>query len=287
VIVPVYNSERYLIPCINSVLNQTYKNIEIIVVNDGSTDNSEKILKSYSDKIILLSQPNKGLDSALNTAINTMSGKWLKWFSPDDVMYPDAIKILVNTALKQQENTILYSNWDVIDDSENFLRHFYESNFNDLKSFDYNVRLLEDQRINVNTCLIPKNIFDQGCLFRKIKDPVAIDYDFFLRAGLLYDARFHLVEKFLIKYRIHKNQFSRKNISQSLCYLSELKNEILSNLNKETRRKYLLGWTSFRKNLPIKQKLMKLGLDFAVNYIPTSLTDKLLIFYLNKIRRNR
>jgi len=58
VVIPVYNSEKFLAECIESVLNQTYKNIEIIAINDGSTDDSLKILETYSDKITIISQKN-------------------------------------------------------------------------------------------------------------------------------------------------------------------------------------------------------------------------------------
>ena len=69
VIIPVYNAAQFLKDSIESVLNQTYSNIEIICVNDGSTDNSLDILKSFSDKITIISQENQGLSSALNVGI--------------------------------------------------------------------------------------------------------------------------------------------------------------------------------------------------------------------------
>ena len=65
VVIPVYNSERYLEECLDSVLSQTYQNIEIIAVDDGSTDSSLDILKKYSDKVNVISQNNNGLASAL------------------------------------------------------------------------------------------------------------------------------------------------------------------------------------------------------------------------------
>ena len=82
VIIPVYNSAQFLKESLESVLNQTYQNIEIICIDDGSTDNSLEILESYSDKITIISQENKGLASALHTGIKQMKGDWFKWFSP-------------------------------------------------------------------------------------------------------------------------------------------------------------------------------------------------------------
>ena len=115
VLIPIYNSERFLEECLNSVISQTYQNIEIIVVDDGSTDSSSDILKRYSDKVNVFSQKNNGLASALNLGISKMNGRWLKWFSPDDVMYPFTIETLVDEGKKLSDNTIIYSNWNIMD----------------------------------------------------------------------------------------------------------------------------------------------------------------------------
>lgn len=108
VIIPVFNSEKFLKESIESILAQTYPNLEIVAVNDGSTDGSLTILENYSDKIIIISQDNKGLASALTTGINQMSGKWLKWFSPDDIMKPETISMLVN-ATKKMTQIVLFT----------------------------------------------------------------------------------------------------------------------------------------------------------------------------------
>ena len=80
IIVPVYNTEKYLEQCLKSLLNQTYKNIEIIVVNDGSTDQSLDILNKYSfkdNRIKLYSQKNQGISAARNTALEHINGKYI------------------------------------------------------------------------------------------------------------------------------------------------------------------------------------------------------------------
>ena len=161
VIIPVFNSEKYLEKCLNSVLEQTYENIEIVVVDDGSTDSSSNILKKYSDRINIVFQENRGLASALQHGINNMKGHWFKWFSPDDIMYPYAIQTLVDEAKNYPSNTILYSNWEIIDENEKILRTFQESNYNELSNFEYNIRLLDGQLINVNTTLIPSHLFEK------------------------------------------------------------------------------------------------------------------------------
>ena len=87
VIIPVYNSAKFLEECINSILEQSYKDIEIIAIDDESTDSSIDILKSYSSRINVISQKNQGIAASLNLGISKIQGNWVKWFSPDDIMY--------------------------------------------------------------------------------------------------------------------------------------------------------------------------------------------------------
>ena len=285
VVIPVYNSEKFLEECLDSILTQTYQNIEIIAVDDGSTDSSPDILERYSDKINIISQKNQGLASALNLGISKMKGDWFKWFSPDDVMHSNTIKTLIDETKNHSDNIILYSNWNIIDDTGNTLREFHESNYNELSEFDFNLRLLDGQQINVNTTLIPA-IFLKKYGIRELDEPVAIDYDFFLRSALLHDVRFHLISQPLVKYRIHSDQLSHKNISKTLNYISEIKDEILMKLDEPLRIKYNHGLEQYKKTKPTKTKTLEFGMKL-LSSAPTWASDRLLMLYLNKIRHNR
>ena len=284
VIIPVFNAAPFLKDSLESVINQTYSNIEIICIDDGSTDNSLEILKFFSDKITIISQENQGLASALNVGIKKMKGKWFKWFSPDDVMFYNSIETLVNSGEKFH-NTIIYSDWDIIDEKSNLLRSFQESNYNELSNFEYNVRLLDRQLINVNTTLIPSSLLEK-CSIRDLDDPVAIDYDLFLNAALLFDTKFRLIQKSLIKYRIHTKQLSHNNISKTLEYISQIKDEILQHLDDSSQIKYISELKRYQKSKSTKRKTMELGMKL-LSTMPTSISDKMIIFYLNKIRQNR
>jgi len=285
VVIPVYNSEKFLEECLDSILTQTYQNIEIIAVDDGSTDSSPDILERYSDKINIISQKNQGLASALNLGISKMKGDWFKWFSPDDVMHSNTIKTLIDETKNHSDNIILYSNWNIIDDTGNTLREFHESNYNELSEFDFNLRLLDGQQINVNTTLIPA-IFLKKYGIRELDEPVAIDYDFFLRSALLHDVRFHLISQPLVKYRIHSDQLSHKNISKTLNYISEIKDEILMKLDEPLRIKYNHGLEQYKKTKPTKTKTLEFGMKL-LSSAPTWASDRVLMLYLNKIRHNR
>ena len=99
VIVPVYNSEKYLKTCIESILNQTYKNLEILLIDDGSTDDSLQIVKSYAEKDIrikVLTKENGGQSSARNLGLDKASGHYISFIDSDDEISSDAYENAMN-----------------------------------------------------------------------------------------------------------------------------------------------------------------------------------------------
>lgn len=103
VIVPVYNVEQYLEQCLDSIVNQTYRDIEILCVNDGSLDNSLSILKRYADKddrIKIIDQPNRGLSVARNTALDMASGDVVSFVDSDDYIDLDTYRLVADEFAK-------------------------------------------------------------------------------------------------------------------------------------------------------------------------------------------
>lgn len=103
VIAPVYNVEKYLTKCIESVLNQTHKNFELILVDDGSLDSSGMIADSYASKdsrVKVIHQKNAGVSTARNMGINQATGEYVCFTDSDDYLMPDYIEYLLNMALK-------------------------------------------------------------------------------------------------------------------------------------------------------------------------------------------
>ena len=95
IIVNVYNGEKYIKKCLDSIVCQTYKNLEIIIVNDGSTDSTLSICNSYSDKRIkIITTPNQGLGLSRNTGIENANGEYLYFVDADDFIEPDAVEYL-------------------------------------------------------------------------------------------------------------------------------------------------------------------------------------------------
>lgn len=102
VIIPVYNVENYLAECLDSVFNQTFKDYEVIIVNDGSTDNSLDIIKTYEPKfknIKIINQHNQGLSAARNAGVAASSGKYLFFLDSDDYLVPETLSLLYNACV--------------------------------------------------------------------------------------------------------------------------------------------------------------------------------------------
>lgn len=111
IVVPVYNVEKYLRRCLDSLINQTYKDIEIILVNDGSTDNSLEICEEYAkndSRIKIISKKNEGLGMARNTGIDNADGEYICFFDSDDFVEIDAIEKMHNVIIKEQPQIVCF-----------------------------------------------------------------------------------------------------------------------------------------------------------------------------------
>ena len=112
VIIPVYNAERYLSECIDSILNQTMNGIEIVLVNDGSTDHSLDIIKKYSEEyenIVYIDQENKGVCIARNAGLEIARGKYIGWLDSDDMLMPSAIDSLYKLMIQNKADYGYYN----------------------------------------------------------------------------------------------------------------------------------------------------------------------------------
>lgn len=119
VIIPVYNVERYLSQCLESVIHQTWQNLEIIIVNDGSTDSSAKIIDEFANKdsrIIVMSQSNRGLSAARNTGILNATGDYIGFVDSDDWLELNAIENLYNGFLVS--SNVLLTNGMIVQHDE-------------------------------------------------------------------------------------------------------------------------------------------------------------------------
>lgn len=118
IVTPSFNQAEFLEETIKSVLNQTYPNIEYIVVDGGSTDGSVDIIKKYEDKLAWwVSEPDNGQSDAINKGFAKATGDVYNWLNSDDILYPDAVKIAVHFMQKYPKNEVVYGDRIVIDNN--------------------------------------------------------------------------------------------------------------------------------------------------------------------------
>ena len=110
VIVPVYNTKEYLDQCINSILVQTYAELEVLIIDDGSTDGSGTICDSYAagdKRIQVFNGPNRGLSAARNIGLQNCKGRWVTFIDSDDFVHPEMVESLLNAALENNAQVVI------------------------------------------------------------------------------------------------------------------------------------------------------------------------------------
>lgn len=202
IVVPVYNGANYMKEAIDSALAQTYKNIEIIVVNDGSNDNGEikKIAESYGKKIRYIEKENGGVSTALNLALKEMTGDYFSWLSHDDRYYPDKVEKEVKEAMKYDNNTIIYSNFDLMDENSNVYLTIKHDHKMLTEKPDY---ALLRGCISGITLLIPKKAMDK---YGPFDVELRCVQDYLKWFEMLETCTFIHMEDVLASSRVHKNQ---------------------------------------------------------------------------------
>lgn len=213
IVIPVYNGSNFLKEAIDSALAQTYKNIEVIVVNDGSTDDgaTEKIALSYGDKIRYFHKENGGVSTALNMGIENMKGEYFSWLSHDDMYKPWKIEKQVQAINDLGVNdVIVYCNTEQI--NKNSIRIREAKNNKNLK-FGLNTyvdslnALFRSGSFSGCALLIPKKAFDLSGVFdeklRYAQDTLMWAKIFFNKFSLFY------VDCVGVMSRIHNGQLTQ------------------------------------------------------------------------------
>ena len=204
VIIPVYNGEDYINDSIKSALGQTYKNIEVIVIDDGSTDKTKKICESFKNKIKYIFKENGGVSTALNLGIKKSKGEYISWLSHDDLYKPNKIELEIKELSKfMDKNTIVFSNFDLINSEGIVFSKTNHTFFYKKEELTSGIMPVIMGAVNGCTTLINKECFNECGLFdEKLK--TVQDYDMWLRLFSKYPSTF--IDKHLVQYRVHEKQ---------------------------------------------------------------------------------
>lgn len=232
IVIPVFNGGNFLGQAIDSALAQTYRNIEILVINDGSNDSGEtdRIALSYGDRIRYYKKANGGVATALNMAIEKMSGEYFSWLSHDDLYFSDKVSSQVQAlaGMADYDRVVLYGNFAVFfDGAVNTVSEVH------LPSTPYEIfRYYITTRNNLHGCtlLIPKRAFgDCGCFDEALR--TTQDYDLWFRMADKY--RFVHMQKMLVKSRAHGNQGSVVMKDTAAVEINALLSGFVINLSEE------------------------------------------------------
>lgn len=212
---PVYNGERYLKESIDSVLNQTYQNLELVAIDDGSTDNSNKILASYAEKekrVRRLSQRNAGQAKARNTGIQASQGEYIAFLDQDDLWVRDKLALQVK-AISENKVDVVYSSGFVFDEDnvEDETRAFAVL-LGRHEAAEMLRQLFALNRIPVLSVLLKKNVMTNVGLIDESQEIANCDdYDLWLRLAEAGASFLGMPDK-LVRYRRHSNQASKDKI---------------------------------------------------------------------------
>ncbi len=204
IIIPVYNGSNYLAEAIDSALAQTYSNIEIIVVNDGSNDDgaTERVALSYGDKIRYIVKENGGVSSALNTGICEMKGDYFSWLSHDDLYAPE--KVARQVSLIKTEKDIILCSGSLIDSNGSLMRSHIKAIEKTLSGAELLNEHINGYALNGLGFLVPKTAFEKAGLFDESMRYLQ-DLDMWLRM-MWFDFRFICHRDLLVFSRIHPSQ---------------------------------------------------------------------------------
>ncbi len=260
VIIPVYNGEEYIKRCIDSIINQTYDNIQIIVINDGSTDNTKSILEDYSN-IVLINKENEGVSKARNTGLSLATGDYVYFCDADDYLEKNAFEVLVkeydnNDLLRfghyvvngeekkeKKNNDDILASVDLSFDDNKQMIEYLISNKTEGHLWNY---LLKLSVIKDNNLLFDENLFYQ--------EDVIFLLEYFLKVK-----KIKIISNPFYNYYVNENSVT-KNLDSSIRNLSSigaLRNKILKIL-KENNKLYLESL--------LEQRFLNLQFSYVLDY---------------------
>ena len=255
IIVPIYNMENYLEKCIESIIEQSYKNIEIILINDGSTDKSEVICKKYKvkdNRIKVISSENKGVSSARNLGIEASTGEYISFIDPDDTVDKKYIEEMLIYMKKYYCDVVFCLAKNIYPE----LNKIYSIEFKNEKFLSNN--FYKDFYFIIEHFQTPWGKLYKSNIIKKYNINFPVDFitaedQIFNQEYLKHVKKYGFLNKYLYNYYIRKNNSASKNLSDK-HFLTDIKNlkikkEFLINnlllVDKKDKEMYLLEYTKF------------------------------------------
>ena len=268
IIIPVYNAEKYISKCLEALITQTFKDIEILCIDDGSKDNSLKILNQYASKderIKVFTQANSGPAAARNKGLEAASGKYLMFCDSDDWYEPDMCEQMRKTIVEQDVDVVQCCSW-VEREYDSLSRRNFEDYLNNSKTGLY--------LFKKNTIFLPNVL-----LWNKIwKKSIVDKYNIKFPSGCEHDDDAFCLMYFLVSETIFF-------ISQHLYHYIIRENSIMENYNnKKMKNKWdRIKISEFIGDYLIRNKLLEERKDFLFNIFKWQIKNLQKIFFLQEV----
>lgn len=284
IIIPTYNRGNIIKETINSVLNQTYQHFELLIIDDGSTDDTKKIVQSIKDnRISYFWQENSGLPAkARNEGLKNAKGNYIAFLDSDDLWLPNKLEKQIKMFEKNEDLLLVSTNGTVFNQNISYICFPIQKN----KIISFKELLKENIIIN-SSVLMKKDVINAiGFLDEERKLKSMEDYDYWLRLLNYKDKSILVLKDLLIKYRLHEfNILKKVNILEKykMWYyiFSKFNNFNQTYMNAQLRKRL-----RYHKSLKIERLVFqnKIGLSQFLKNEDITLHTKLLVFikYYNK-----
>lgn len=267
IIIPSFNQGKFIEETIVSILNQSYKNLEIIIIDGGSSDNTIDIIKKYNDRIkYWVSEKDKGQSDAINKGFKLATGKYINWLNSDDILLEGAIQTMVDFLETNLNVDLVYGNVIMIDEIGNKIIERREINY------DYNIILYGINYIPQPSALFRKKVVEKAG-YLDINMHYCMDHEYWIRFHSI-GLKFAYINDFFAGYRVHNNAkgFSGKT-KEIYRERLELKRKYGLKIHNKTIEcvVYFILFLLYR----ILRKIRQFYLHKNSNFIPFSLKIKI------------
>lgn len=274
ILMPVYNGEEFLKEAIDSILNQTYKNFEFIIINDGSTDSTEDIILSYNDKRIryFKNSTNIKLIATLNKGLTLCQGKYIARMDADDVALPQRLEKQVVYFENHPEVGVLGSWVQILDLKNNRTISFLQGNSN------IRLKLFFNNYLHHPTVMLRNSVIQKHHLFYP-KILHTEDYAFWIL--LAKYTKFDIYPEILLQYRIHNTNISILNQTTQKKHTSLIRLQQINALGIFPNQIEFSAYENFIENKSLTKNEFLLVLPLITSIISESKTDIRVLLYQN------
>lgn len=310
IIIPCYNHQDFLDDCLSGILNQTYQNIELLICDDCSPDNSyekilsfkEKLEKRFENVVILKNEINCGVTKNINRMLKMAKGEFVKTIASDDCMAPNAISEMAGFLIENSRVDVVVSNGIKVPEEQHYPNFSGDAIYTDSPDFsetDFFKRVAYCNEISAPAAMLRMSVYEKfGMYDENIK---VEDFEYWLRLLKQNETKFAFLDKKLIYYRINQNSMSSMTANANLArrrkamHSSEIEslNKYSAFFEKDTFSDIILSRTLAERAFAIVNKLLDYEKElneeikrfFSSNTLPFKIAVKYRFIYVKQTLR--